>query len=65
MNGIKRRLSALEGVRREGSLSPWAKQWLGIQLTSEEKDRVDNESPPVFDGDLSGFSKEVREWLQQ
>lgn len=65
MNGIKRRLSALEGTRRESSQCPWVKQWLGIQLTGEEQERVDNESPPEFDGDLSGFSKEVREWLQQ
>ncbi|WP_324260769.1 hypothetical protein U4960_11480 [Altererythrobacter sp. H2] len=65
MSALNRRLSALEGARRESSLSPWAKQWLGIQLTGEEQERVDNESPPEFDGDLSGFSKEVREWLQQ
>lgn len=65
MNALNRRLAALEGTRRESTLCPWSKQWLGIQLTSEEQERVDNESPPVFDGDLSGFSKEVREWLQQ
>lgn len=65
MRALNRRLAALEGAGRESALSPWAKRWLGIQLTDVEQCRFETESPPAFDGDLSGFSKEVREWLEQ
>ncbi len=65
MSALKRRLATLEGRTRESTLSPWGKQWLGIPLSADEQMRIENESQPEFDGDLSKFSKEVREWLGQ
>lgn len=64
MSALSRRLSKLEGGQRKQRLSPEAKCWLGLPLTSDEQARLDaGEGTDLDDIDASDLSPEVKQWL--
>ncbi len=64
MGYLDKRLTALERSAPQPQMHRHLKQWLGIQLTEEERLEADCYVEPEFDAvDLEDFSPEVREWL--
>lgn len=63
MRGLKSRVDAIE---REGEvpLTPAVKAWLGQSLTSAERKKLaKGANLSVEKRDLSGLSRELKEWL--